>query len=111
VSIDIRTMKQAGGRSINLALSVRGISALEGASAGKGILETLIPMKGRMIHVGEGKLASQPYGVFGEVCLETLALLHSRVYQVVLIAACHTTLINRTHTDHPNDLGHQLRRP
>lgn len=57
---------QSAGRSINLALSVRGISSLEGAGVGKGILETLIPMKGRMIHTGLGKLGSQAYGVFGE---------------------------------------------
>jgi len=31
------------------------------------ILESVVPMKGRMIHAGEGKLKSQPYGVFGEV--------------------------------------------
>ncbi|KAI9329051.1 hypothetical protein BDR26DRAFT_909435 [Obelidium mucronatum] len=55
---DIRTVKQASGRSINLALSQRGISALEGAG-------TLIPMKGRMLHVGGG-LTSQNYGYFGE---------------------------------------------
>ncbi|KAI9322969.1 hypothetical protein DFJ73DRAFT_875330 [Zopfochytrium polystomum] len=68
---DIRRQKTASGRSINLALSTRGISALEGAGVGAGILETLIPMKGRMIHVGEGKLSSQPYGVFGE-CINSV---------------------------------------
>ena len=31
------------------------------------VLESVIPMKGRMIHVNENKLKSQPYGVFGEV--------------------------------------------
>ncbi|KAJ3229254.1 hypothetical protein HDU81_005519 [Chytriomyces hyalinus] len=62
---DIRTLKQAGGRSINLALSKRGISALEGANAGAGLFETLIPMAGRMIHIG-GKQSSQNYGYFGE---------------------------------------------
>ncbi|KAI9325396.1 hypothetical protein BDR26DRAFT_913089 [Obelidium mucronatum] len=62
---DIRTVKQASGRSINLALSQRGISALEGAGVGNGLFETLIPMKGRMLHVGSG-LTSQNYGYFGE---------------------------------------------
>ncbi|KAI8616518.1 hypothetical protein BC830DRAFT_1167744 [Chytriomyces sp. MP71] len=62
---DIRTLKQLGGRSINLALSKRGISALEAAGAGSGLFETLIPMKGRMIHVG-GKLQAQNYGYFNE---------------------------------------------
>ncbi|KAJ3116583.1 hypothetical protein HK100_001018 [Physocladia obscura] len=64
---DIRTTKIAGGRSINLALSVRGISALETAGVGRGLLDTLIPMKGRMLHLGKtGRLTSQNYGYFGE---------------------------------------------
>ncbi|RIA98561.1 hypothetical protein C1645_685754 [Glomus cerebriforme] len=55
-------------RSINLALSARGLSALKNATHGldEKVLEFAIPMKGRMIHSGEGKLKSQPYGVFGE---------------------------------------------
>ena len=69
IQIDIRHVKEASGRSINLALSVRGISALEGAGVGSGILETLIPMKGRMIHMGKSGLSAQPYGVYGEVSL------------------------------------------
>ena len=56
-------------RSINLALSARGLSALKNTNLDldEKVLETVIPMKGRMIHVGGGKLRSQPYGVFGEV--------------------------------------------
>ncbi|CAB4406840.1 unnamed protein product [Rhizophagus irregularis] len=55
-------------KSINLALSVRGLSALKNTTLGldEKVLESVIPMKGRMIHAGEGKLKSQPYGVFGE---------------------------------------------
>ncbi|RUP52424.1 hypothetical protein BC936DRAFT_141960 [Jimgerdemannia flammicorona] len=57
------------GRSINLALSTRGISALHGTglSLDEEILKCAVPMKGRMIHLGkEGKLQSQPYGVRDE---------------------------------------------
>ncbi|KAJ3106873.1 hypothetical protein HDU97_005360 [Phlyctochytrium planicorne] len=68
---DIRKVKTASGKSINLALSFRGISALEGAKAAENILPNVIPMKGRMIHVGSGKLASQNYGVFGE-CINSV---------------------------------------
>ncbi|KAJ3210189.1 hypothetical protein HDU67_005572 [Dinochytrium kinnereticum] len=67
---DIRKVKHASGRSINLALSVRGLSALNAADAGAKIVPSLIPMKGRMIHVN-GKLSSQPYGVFGE-CINSV---------------------------------------
>ncbi|KAJ3293844.1 hypothetical protein HDU79_011873 [Rhizoclosmatium sp. JEL0117] len=62
---DIRTVKQSSGRSINLALSARGIAGLEGAGVGKGLLDTLIPMKARMIHVGNSQ-SSQNYGYFNE---------------------------------------------
>ncbi|CAG8529825.1 4404_t:CDS:2 [Ambispora gerdemannii] len=55
-------------RSINLALSARGISALR--IAGSNLIDVVLsqatPMKGRMIHTGEGKLHSQLYGTFGE---------------------------------------------
>ncbi|CAG8591923.1 197_t:CDS:2 [Acaulospora colombiana] len=51
-------------RSINLALSTRGISALSKAGLGldRSVLGVTTPMKGRMIHVGKGKLKSQSYG-------------------------------------------------
>ncbi|KAJ3043069.1 kynurenine 3-monooxygenase, mitochondrial precursor [Rhizophlyctis rosea] len=64
--LDPRTDPTPSGRSINLALSVRGISALKGVGADELVMKTAIPMKGRMIHTNEGQLASQPYGVFGE---------------------------------------------
>ncbi|CAI2178677.1 6115_t:CDS:2 [Funneliformis geosporum] len=60
--------KNLSHRSINLALSARGLSALKNITLGldEKILEHVIHMKGRMIHLGEGKLKSHPYGVFGE---------------------------------------------
>lgn len=50
-------------------MSVRGLSALKNTTLGldEKVLESVIPMKGRMIHAGEGKPKSQPYGVYGEV--------------------------------------------
>eukprot|EP00842_Homolaphlyctis_polyrhiza_P000888 jgi/Hompol1/17/HPOL_002706-RA len=68
---DIRTEKSHSGRSINLALSVRGIAGLTGAGVEKTILPTIIPMKGRMIHSLDGSLSSQPYGLFGE-CINSV---------------------------------------
>ncbi|CAG8647185.1 6219_t:CDS:2, partial [Acaulospora morrowiae] len=64
---DLRLPENKGSvpqRSINLALSTRGISALSkaGLDLDDSILGTVIPMRGRMIHAGEGKLKSQPYG-------------------------------------------------
>ncbi|KAJ3277214.1 hypothetical protein HK104_003551, partial [Borealophlyctis nickersoniae] len=59
------------GRSINLALSARGISALAAVGAAETILSSAIPMKGRLIHGLDGSLSSQPYGVFGE-CINSI---------------------------------------
>src|SRR5215471_13476904 len=59
---DPRAKGYAGGRSINLALSARGLSGLAGVGLDKHILEhDVIPMRGRMIHPVSGPLAFQPY--------------------------------------------------
>jgi kynurenine 3-monooxygenase len=50
------------GRSINLALSVRGIDALRHVDLADEVLRHAIPMRGRMIHSPSGALAFQPYG-------------------------------------------------
>ncbi|KAI8808094.1 hypothetical protein BJ742DRAFT_678319 [Cladochytrium replicatum] len=68
---DLRTDPNHSGRSINLALSVRGIAALKAAGVDTDVLGTVIPMKGRMIHSVEGKQSSQPYGLFGE-CINSV---------------------------------------
>ncbi|KAJ3351658.1 hypothetical protein HDU91_006094 [Kappamyces sp. JEL0680] len=68
---DIRERREGQGRSINLALSTRGIEALKGAGVEDAILPTLLPMKGRLIHALSGDLSSQPYGIFGE-CINSV---------------------------------------
>lgn len=50
-----------GGRSINLAISTRGLTALETVGLKDRILEHAVPMRGRMIHPVEGPLRFQPY--------------------------------------------------
>lgn len=47
---DPRSAGYIGGRSINLALSVRGITGLRGAGLEERVLERVIPMRGRMVH-------------------------------------------------------------
>ncbi len=47
---DLRKEKMAAGRSINLALSDRGLAALELAGLKQQALDISIPMLGRMIH-------------------------------------------------------------
>ena len=55
-----------GGRSINLALSHRGLAALEKVGIIDQITEICLPMKGRMIHGINGELNLQPYGKEGQ---------------------------------------------
>ena len=59
---DMRQGNYVGGRSINLALSTRGITALEKVGLVDDILKISIPMFGRMMHSPEGALQYQAYG-------------------------------------------------
>src|SRR4051794_40591770 len=60
---DIRSRDGGAGRSINLAVSTRGLTALRQVGLEDEILEKAIPMRGRMIHGLDGKLTFQNYGV------------------------------------------------
>ena len=63
---DMRKAGAAGGRSINLALSHRGLKALDAVGLKEKIQDNCIPMPGRMIHDLEGNLDFQPYGKEGQ---------------------------------------------
>lgn len=63
---DMRKEKIAAGRSINLALSDRGIKALEEIGIMEEIKKIAIPMHGRYIHNADGSTAFQPYGNEGQ---------------------------------------------
>lgn len=63
---DMREEKMAAGRSINLALSDRGIKALEEVGVMDEIKQIAIPMHGRFIHNADGSTAFQPYGKEGQ---------------------------------------------
>ncbi|MEP0984606.1 NAD(P)/FAD-dependent oxidoreductase [Ekhidna sp.] len=63
---DPRKSKIPEGRSINLALSHRGIRPLTLAGVYDSIEPYLIPMKGRMMHSEDGELTYQPYGKDGQ---------------------------------------------
>jgi kynurenine 3-monooxygenase len=60
---DLRKADISAGRSINLALSHRGIHALKSAGVFNKIEPLLIPMKGRMVHHSDGNLEFQPYSI------------------------------------------------
>src|SRR6266436_6429443 len=60
---DPREGSMLEGRSINLALSTRGIHALEQIGIADEVLKHAIPMPGRMIHEKSGALHFAPYDV------------------------------------------------
>ena len=63
---DIRKAEISAGKSINLALSVRGWTALDAVGVGDEIRKIAIPMYGRLMHDIEGNLTYQQYGKEGQ---------------------------------------------
>lgn len=63
---DMRKANIYQGKSINLALSTRGLYALEKIGLDKEILSDAIPMRGRMMHSKTGELSYHPYGKDGQ---------------------------------------------
>jgi kynurenine 3-monooxygenase len=63
---DMRHESMTAGRSINLALSDRGIKALEEVGVMDEIRKIAIPMHGRFIHNADGSTAFQSYGTEGQ---------------------------------------------
>jgi kynurenine 3-monooxygenase len=59
---DMRLLKLSAGKSINLAMSVRGWAALEMAGLRKEIEAIAIPMYGRKIYTLDGNAPFQSYG-------------------------------------------------
>ena len=63
---DMRKQNIGGGRSINLAMSDRGLKALHTVGLEDEIRKMAIPMHGRMIHHLDGRTELQPYGDKGQ---------------------------------------------
>lgn len=59
---DMRQVHASGGRSINLAISTRGIHALREVGLWDSMRSIIVPMRGRMMHSVTGELTFQPYG-------------------------------------------------
>jgi kynurenine 3-monooxygenase len=69
---DPREGNIVGGRSINLAISTRGIHALEKIGIADEALRYAIPMRGRMIHDKSGELHFAPYDVDPKKCINSI---------------------------------------
>ncbi len=86
-----------GGRSINLALSTRGIHALEQLGIADEVLQHAIPMRGRMIHDKPGNLHFAPYDVdpnkhinsIGRAALNTAVIEAAQRYPNVRVRFSH----------------------
>ncbi len=70
---DPRKAGADSGRSINLALSTRGLAALHEIGLEADVLRLAIPMRGRMIHPVSGELAYQQYGVTGTEAINSIS--------------------------------------
>src|SRR3989440_2923485 len=90
---DPREGNIVGGRSINLALSTRGIYALEQVGIADEVLRHAIPMRGRMIHDKSGALHFSPYdrdpnkfiNSIGRAALNTTVIETAQRYQNVRV--------------------------
>src|SRR5918996_251778 len=69
---DPREGNIVGGRSINLALSTRGIRALKQLGIADEVLRHAIPMRGRMIHDKSADLHFSPYDVDPKKCINSI---------------------------------------
>ena len=69
---DPREGNIVGGRSINLAISTRGIHALQQIGIADEALRHAIPMRGRMIHDRSGELHFSPYDVDPKKCINSI---------------------------------------
>ena len=63
---DLRSEIITAGKSINLALSKRGWTALEKAGIDAEVIKIAIPVYKRIMHDIKGRLTDQPYGNEGE---------------------------------------------
>jgi kynurenine 3-monooxygenase len=61
------------GRSINLAISERGLDALRRVDLDRQVMADALPMRGRMIHPIEGPLDFQPYSLDGTRAINSIS--------------------------------------
>jgi kynurenine 3-monooxygenase len=70
---DPRGGKAERGRSINLALSERGLDALRRIGLDDLVLKDALPMRGRMIHPVQGDLDFQQYSADGQRAINSIS--------------------------------------
>lgn len=73
--VDMRLQKISAGKSINLAISVRGLHAMAEVGLGDAVQAMCIPMPGRMIHALDGSTALFPYSKDGQKAINSISRL------------------------------------
>ncbi len=94
---DPREGNIVGGRSINLAISTRGIHALEQIGIADEALQHAIPMRGRMIHDKSGALHFAAYDVDPRKCINSIG---RATLNAAVIAAAQRYPNVRVHFNH-----------
>ena len=89
---DLRKADISAGRSINLALSHRGIHALKSANVFNEIEPLLIPMKGRMVHLPDGNTDFQPYSINSHEYINSVS--RGELNKILMTAAEKTGNVN-----------------
>ncbi len=87
---DMRRTEVDRGRSINLALSNRGIQALDEVGLTDTLRQEALPMKGRMMHDIQGKLSFLAYGKEGQY-INSISRSH---LNIILMAAAERAGVN-----------------
>ena len=93
---DLRKLTRAAGRSINLAISTRGLTALAQVGLEEAVLAEAVPMPGRLIHDQDGNTAFQAYGQEGQA----IQSVSRRRLNEQLIDAAEQAGV-QTHFEHP----------
>jgi kynurenine 3-monooxygenase len=70
---DPRVAGAERGRSINLAVSARGLDALERVGLRDEALARALPMHGRMVHPVDGKQSFRPYSADGKRAINSIS--------------------------------------
>lgn len=96
---DPRGRASDSGRSINVALAARGINALRHVGVFNDIAPTLVPMRGRCVHVPDGRTSLQPYGQQPDEVIHSVS--RHRLNQLLLDVAT-------ARYDIPVHFGHRL---
>ncbi|HIC22229.1 MAG TPA: kynurenine 3-monooxygenase, partial [Planctomycetes bacterium] len=70
---DIREAQVVHGRSINLAISVRGLTGLHRVGLRERALEMAVPMRGRRMHARDRSQSFQPYSADPEENIHSIS--------------------------------------